>query len=104
MAMDGLPGDVDVRTPRLLNHSRLQRYALSLVGALQLAAWSGGRPAFDCLFDRGFDRMYAWAYRLSERNPERALAFTSEVFLSAARALARRVAEAGVTSVRERTH
>ncbi|HBZ71189.1 MAG TPA: hypothetical protein DEP35_16235 [Deltaproteobacteria bacterium] len=83
--------------------SSLEEYALALVGALHLAARTGGRPAFDSLFDRGFARLYGWAYRLAERNPERAQVLTSESLLKAAQALARRVAEADATTGRDPT-
>jgi hypothetical protein len=99
--MEGLRVDLEPPSPRSSNQSRLEKYSLALVATLELAARTGGRPAFDDLFDRGFDRVYAWSYRI-ERNRERAQALASEILLGAARALSRRAAEAGVTAVSKR--
>lgn len=88
MAVKGLPSEA--RPLRSPDHRKLEEHALALVSALELAARRGGRPTFDCLFDRGFDRVYAWSYCLAERSPEHAQALTSEVLMSAARAVARR--------------
>lgn len=98
MAAEASRGDVEARLSRLSNHSMLEEYALALVSALEQAARTGGRPAFDGLFSRGFDRVYGWSYQLAEHNPERAQALTLEILLRAARALARRAGEAGVTA------
>jgi len=103
MAAEVSRGDVEARPARLSNHATLEEYALALVSALEQAARTGGRPTFDCLFDRGFDRVYGWSYRLAECNPERAQALTLEILLRAARALARGAAEAGVAVAREPT-
>jgi len=97
MVVEGLQGGGETRPPR-----SLEEYVLALVGALELVAQRGGRPAFDCLFNWGFDRVYAWSYQITEGDAARAQALTSEVLLSAARALAQRT-ETSVTSPREPT-
>jgi len=69
------------------SHLRLEEYALSLVSALVREARTGGRPAFDCLFDSGFDRVYALACRIADDDPKRAQRLTSEALLIAAERL-----------------
>lgn len=103
MAAEASRGDVESRLSRLSNDSMLEEYALALVSALEQAARTGGRPAFDGLFSRGFDRVYGWSYRLAEYNPERAEALTLEILLRAARALDRGAEQAGVNTTREPT-
>jgi hypothetical protein len=71
------------------------------MAALELAARSGGRAAFDSLFDRGFDRLYAWSYLRVGRNPELAQALTMKLLMRAARALAQHEAAADATGACE---
>jgi hypothetical protein len=101
MSMCELPGDIDDSQTLLWSDPTLEEYALALLDALELAARSGGRPAFDSLFDRGFDRVYAWSYLRVGRNAKRAQALTLEILLGAARVLAQREAEARDSSARE---
>lgn len=101
MAAEAPRGDLEACPSRLSSDATLEEYAIALVDALEQVARSGGRPAFDCLFDRGFDRLYAWSYRLAGRNPRRAQALTLEILLKAGRALARAAAEGGITAARD---
>ena len=74
---------------------RLEEYARSLVNALVREARTGGRLAFDCRFDSGFDRVYALACRIAEYDPKRAQRLTSEALLIAAERLISRGPDAG---------
>jgi hypothetical protein len=62
------------------SHLRLEEYALSLVSALMQEAQTGGRVAFDRLFDFGFNRVYALAFRIEHYDFKRAEKLTSAVF------------------------
>jgi hypothetical protein len=77
------------------SYLRLEEYALSLVSALALGARTGGRLAFDCLFDSGFDRVYALACRIADYDPKHAQRLTSEALLIAAERLISRGPDAG---------
>ena len=99
MSMDEMPGDVEAPPTRLRSDptpAETEEYALALVAALEVVTRTGGRAAVNSLFDRGFDRVYAWSYLRVGRKPELAQALTRRILLSAALAFAQHESDSRV--------